>query len=632
LKIWIALEAGHRLLEDKRAGALELLLTTPLNGMQILGGQLLALRRQFLWPLLLVVLVELLMMGHLAQGSEAPRVIGLWLAGIGMLLFDIAALVFTSMAAALSGKSLHKANLGTLFCVLVLPWIGFAIIALGASVWTFLFSAIPQSLSWKFYLPLWFVLGLAFDALFGWRSFHLLRTRFHELAGRQEETSDVWTAPKPRRAKGKQAGAAVEQVASEQAAPVVAEPKPKRRKKRLITVCALILVTIVAALCYGITEPSPPPPVIVHLANNNAPLKVFPNRFGVLIIPPDGSLWHWGQTANRSQPLAEVPVRIGTGTNWASAAGEASHWLALQNDGTLWEWGRRWQTNLGVTPEQVGTDTNWTKISAGHRHSAALRNDGTLWAWGDNSYAQLGVAVGPHQPVPIQIGTDSNWSDIDAQGLATFGLRRDGTLWVWGLVPTRTGNSYQQLNLPTPTRFNNDTNWVELVSSSGLVKNRQGELWHPDGVPAENTPAKDNCTRFISISVKGSFATGMLTKPELTLGGFQVRENGALWATPVSWNFGQTPTKENWQQFGERSDWVTVWGSGATIVGLTSDNTLWTWGPDLGKSPVPDFGTRVQQLKAGIMGILGQPNRNNTSGSSQPIQKEPRPLMVFERP
>jgi hypothetical protein len=50
LKLWIAMEAGQRLGEDRRSGAFELLLATPLRVDDFLRGQILALRRQFFKP------------------------------------------------------------------------------------------------------------------------------------------------------------------------------------------------------------------------------------------------------------------------------------------------------------------------------------------------------------------------------------------------------------------------------------------------------------------------------------------------------------------------------------------------------------------------------------------------------
>ena len=54
-KVWLAIEAGRQLAEDRRTGAFELLLSVPLTVQEIVRGQLLALRRQFLWPVLTVL-------------------------------------------------------------------------------------------------------------------------------------------------------------------------------------------------------------------------------------------------------------------------------------------------------------------------------------------------------------------------------------------------------------------------------------------------------------------------------------------------------------------------------------------------------------------------------------------------
>ena len=67
LKVWIASEAGRQLSEDRRSGALELVLCTPMKVKDILLGQLLALRRQFLGPLLMVMGVELVFLAASLQ-------------------------------------------------------------------------------------------------------------------------------------------------------------------------------------------------------------------------------------------------------------------------------------------------------------------------------------------------------------------------------------------------------------------------------------------------------------------------------------------------------------------------------------------------------------------------------------
>ncbi len=87
IKVWFALEAGRSLAEDRKQGALELLLSTPLTVKDILRGQLLALRRQFQWPVVLVLLVFLLFMllgaadTHVAAGGGGSQPVGAGLGG-----------------------------------------------------------------------------------------------------------------------------------------------------------------------------------------------------------------------------------------------------------------------------------------------------------------------------------------------------------------------------------------------------------------------------------------------------------------------------------------------------------------------------------------------------------------------
>ena len=61
LKIWMVGEASRRFVEDRRNNAMEFLLSTPLNERQIIRGQWQALLRQFLWPIVAVLLWEIVM-------------------------------------------------------------------------------------------------------------------------------------------------------------------------------------------------------------------------------------------------------------------------------------------------------------------------------------------------------------------------------------------------------------------------------------------------------------------------------------------------------------------------------------------------------------------------------------------
>jgi hypothetical protein len=185
LKSWIALEAGRRLAEDQKSGALELLLSTPLTVRDILVGQLLALRRQFLKPLCVVIVVELAILfstQRYVYQTEPALPVAL-AEGIGMLIADIAALVCVAMASALTARSPNQAIILTIWRILILPWVLFALVAVMLSLLNELTHS--SSPGWMFYLRLWFWLGIGVDLFYGLRAWRQLHSGFRELALRR---------------------------------------------------------------------------------------------------------------------------------------------------------------------------------------------------------------------------------------------------------------------------------------------------------------------------------------------------------------------------------------------------------------------------------------------------------------
>jgi ABC-type transport system involved in multi-copper enzyme maturation permease subunit len=118
LRYWFAAEATRSLAENRKAGALELLLSTPLQIEEILHGQWLGLRRQFLGPVLGVLAVECLFMLAIVKEAipDDDRLFwfALWTAGMLMLLADLAALYWVGMWQGLTAKNPLRAAGGSL--------------------------------------------------------------------------------------------------------------------------------------------------------------------------------------------------------------------------------------------------------------------------------------------------------------------------------------------------------------------------------------------------------------------------------------------------------------------------------------------------------------------------------------
>ena len=176
LKLWIVTETCHRLAEDRRIGALELLLSTPVTTREILRGQWLAIKRQFAMPLAAVLVFEFLLLRQQFAMSAT-------LLSLALLLADLATLGWVGMWLGLTARNLNRAILGTIARVLVLPagaYIG-CLFALDM-LWRFLGrGSFEPGEGFSDYL--WFGIGMASNLLFalGWARRRLLNN-FREAA------------------------------------------------------------------------------------------------------------------------------------------------------------------------------------------------------------------------------------------------------------------------------------------------------------------------------------------------------------------------------------------------------------------------------------------------------------------
>jgi hypothetical protein len=181
LKCQLAGDACRRFAEDRRSGALELLLTTPLGVKEILRGQARALRRQFAAPVVAVLAADtLLLLGALGEtgmtNGDASGVLLTFLAGMAVLVADAVTLSYLGMWRALRAASFTRAWGETLGLVLVLPWAVFLVAAFTAEA---VGLAPPNHRGWLF---VWLGLGIGWDAvLLGWARWKLA-TQFRAVA------------------------------------------------------------------------------------------------------------------------------------------------------------------------------------------------------------------------------------------------------------------------------------------------------------------------------------------------------------------------------------------------------------------------------------------------------------------
>jgi len=633
-KIWITIEAGQQLAEDKRAGAFELLLTVPLKVQEILRGQLLALRRQFALPLVVVIFAELLLMALVSRHPNEYAA-SFWLAGMTMLLLDIIALTCVGMATALTAKSHNHATFSSVTRVLGLPW---ALLGLVAGI-CYVYYGVVLGKDWtptaNFYVGLWFGLGVLIDVILGLTSWQLLRKRFHTLALQTRHSAPSSMAGKfgphsnepiekqneirPSQPQFFDAEARLTQKES----PARASQWPFRGMTK--TGLAFSLVLIILAVSFAILtrqQPVPPPTVIV-VGSVQKPLKVSPTYGSAIFVLPDGTLWRWGQ-AGFGSPQAPLPEQIGTNLDWSEAAACGNHYLALRTDGTIWEWG--WGSNQRTNfPVQVAPGTNWISVAASASHSVALSKDGTLWAWGNNSLCQLGNGSGANQTNLTQIGTNHYWSAIACHSVGSYALASNGTLWAWGGVPVFKPGPSILTTFPFPTQVTSETNWSGFANIYWpSFRSSSGGIWVPfhSVPPRPSSSVSASCDLLVSNSLPNGIAAAVTDTPAI----FQVHSDGTLWEKPYPSTLQIPNAGGVWKKVGKRSDWVSLWSASGTAFGLTSDGTIWIWGYDPTRSPKYSLTSWFKMMQVSIRNRLA---RTPTAMTRPPraYQKQPRPLI-----
>ena len=108
---WVVAESSMRLLEDRRSGALELLLCTPMTDREVIEGHRLALRRLFLRPVLLLVAAEVFVaFTGFGGGDDISASNGRWmmLAMATAVLADTHALSWISLRLAISLPTVNR--------------------------------------------------------------------------------------------------------------------------------------------------------------------------------------------------------------------------------------------------------------------------------------------------------------------------------------------------------------------------------------------------------------------------------------------------------------------------------------------------------------------------------------------
>lgn len=165
-KHWIVSSACAAFSADRDKGAMELLLSTPLQAVDFFRGHAMALRRQFMMPLVALVAMEslLLVVAVMTDKLEDdPLLMTAWLAAvIVMLVPDVIALVWAGWWAGVVAKNASTAGGSAYLRVLIPPFALMLVVAVPSVV--FLQRVDGEFMGWLL-LACWFGGGVVTDVI-----------------------------------------------------------------------------------------------------------------------------------------------------------------------------------------------------------------------------------------------------------------------------------------------------------------------------------------------------------------------------------------------------------------------------------------------------------------------------------
>jgi ABC-type transport system involved in cytochrome c biogenesis permease component len=194
IKVWLTFEACRRFVEDRRSGALELILSTPMTPEKIVSGQWQALRHQFGFAVGVILLFDVVLtvsgvtvplwVGATLNAKNSWAFVVMMVAGMVVFILDLLALGWLSMWRGMNARHSYTAFLWSAVQLLLAPWVLFYVAMTVGLMMFFLPRAVrgvgPGSnlLEW---LPViltvvWFGLSVAAAAFsIGWARKHLHR-------------------------------------------------------------------------------------------------------------------------------------------------------------------------------------------------------------------------------------------------------------------------------------------------------------------------------------------------------------------------------------------------------------------------------------------------------------------------
>jgi alpha-tubulin suppressor-like RCC1 family protein len=268
-------------------------------------------------------------------------------------------------------------------------------------------------------------------------------------------------------------------------------------------------------------------------------------------------------------------------------------------------------TNRSLAVQTVASGTNWQQLSCGMYHVGGVKLDGTLWLWGWNANGQLGDNTIANKSSPVQtIAGGTNWKQVSCGMGHTAAIKTDGTLWTWGWGPHGQLGDNTSTSKSSPVQtVAGGSNWSSVscgTNSTGAIKT-DGTLW----MCGYNGTGMLGLGHTSNVSSPVQTVAGGTNWKQVALSGAHmlgVKTDGTLWT--CGWNTSgelgdntQTAKSSPVQTVAGGNNWNSVSCSYALSAAIKQDGTLWTWGGNsvgqLGDGTTSPKSSPIQTIAAG---------------------------------
>lgn len=238
-----------------------------------------------------------------------------------------------------------------------------------------------------------------------------------------------------------------------------------------------------------------------------------------------------------------------------------------------------------------GGDVCYEPIISGNYNSTfVVRSDGYLWGWGSNGNGQLGLGFISETSDPVRI-TDIGLNEVKSinTGLSficSFIIKQNGTLWATGYNFNGQLGLGDNNNRSSFTQVGSDTDWQSVSGGQGhtIALKNDGSLWGTGNNFNGQLGLGDNSNRNIFTKIGSDIWLKITIGTSFTT---VIRNDNTLWATGLNTS-GQLGLGDNTNRNvltqvinGVLNTWSKISAGTTHIIGLKTDNTLWSWGNNL---------------------------------------------------